>query len=180
MDAHTRERAARVQLMLFDVDGILTDGTLYIGAGGELMKAFNVRDGLGLKMLRECGIEVGLLSSRRSTIVDARAAELGIALVVQGAANKCAVFQDLLAERGVSAERCGFMGDDFPDLRVMSSCGFAATVPEASGAVRARAHYVSTAAGGRGAAREVCELILAAQGRMEEALGRYLPEGRLP
>lgn len=175
MGADTIERAGRVRLMLFDVDGVLTDGTLYIGESGELIKAFNVRDGHGLKMLQESGIEVGLLSSRKSAIVTCRAAELGIALVLQGASDKLAEFRSLLAERGLPAEHSGYMGDDLVDLGVMSCCGFSAAVPEAAEAVRARAHYVSRAAGGRGAAREVCELILAAHGNSDHALRRHLP-----
>ena len=174
MSADAIERAARVRLMLFDVDGVLTDGTLYIGESGELMKAFNVRDGHGLKMLQASGVEVGLLSSRNSSIVIRRAAELGISLVLQGAIDKLAVFRSLLADRGLPAESSGYMGDDLVDLGVMSSCGFSAAVPEAAEAVRARAHYVSQAGGGRGAAREVCDLILAAQAGSADDPGRRL------
>ena len=174
MAADTQQRAARVRLMLFDVDGTLTDGTLYIGEGGELMKAFNVRDGHGLKMLQESGVEVGLLSSRRSRMVESRAAELGIRLVVQGVSDKAAALGELIAQRALRPEQCGYMGDDLPDLAVMSMCGFSASVPDAPEAVRARAHYVSAAPGGRGAAREVCELILVAQGRLKQA-ARPLP-----
>ena len=169
MGADTIQRAARVRLMLFDVDGVLTDGTLYIGESGELMKAFNVRDGHGLKMLQASGVEVGLLSSRKSSIVIRRAAELGISLVLQGAIDKLAVYRGLLADRGLPAERSGYMGDDLMDLDVMSCCGFSAAVPEAAEAVRARAHYVSRAGGGKGAAREVCDLILAAQAGCADA-----------
>ncbi len=111
-------RMKAVKLLLFDVDGVLTDGTLYLGQGGELMKAFNVRDGQGLKMLHEAGIEVGLLSTRQSAIVEFRAAELGIALVLQGASDKRAVFGRLLAERKLPAEHCGYMGDDLVDAIV--------------------------------------------------------------
>lgn len=175
MQAGTLERAARVRLMLFDVDGVLTDGTLYIGEGGELIKAFNVRDGHGIKMLRESGIEVGLLSTRQSPIVERRAAELGVRLVLQGASDKMAVFRELIARDGLPADHCGFMGDDLLDLRVMLGCGFCATVPEAPAAVRERAHYVTRAGGGLGAAREVCELLLAARGAADEVLARYLP-----
>ncbi len=169
------ECASRVRLMLFDVDGVLTDGTLYLGEAGEPVKAFNVRDGHGLKMLRESGIEVGLLSSRRSPIVERRAAELGVALVVQGASDKLAMFRDLIARERIPSEECGFMGDDLLDLKVMLGCGFCATVPEAPAAVRERAHYVTQASGGRGAAREVCELLLSSRGAADAALARYLP-----
>jgi 3-deoxy-D-manno-octulosonate 8-phosphate phosphatase (KDO 8-P phosphatase) len=175
MSAEVLQRARRVQLMLFDVDGVLTDGTLYLGEGGEVIKAFNVRDGHGLKMLQESGVEVGLLSSRLSRIVQCRADELGIRLVRQGAPDKNATLRSVLAERGLAPDQAGFMGDDWLDLAVMSHCGFAATVPEAPEAVRKVAHYVSAAAGGRGAAREVCELVLAAQGRLDQAVRRHLP-----
>ena len=169
------QRAARVRFMLFDVDGTLTDGTLYIGASGESMKAFSVRDGHGLKLLQESGVEVGLLSGRTSAIVSARAEELGIPIVLQGVDDKAAALRALAAERSRQTDSFGYMGDDWPDLAVMSLCGFSATVPEAPAAVRSRAHYVSVASGGRGAAREVCELILRAQGVFEQALQRHLP-----
>ncbi|OGA01221.1 MAG: phenylphosphate carboxylase subunit delta [Betaproteobacteria bacterium RIFCSPLOWO2_02_FULL_62_17] len=168
------ERARRIRLMLFDVDGVLTDGTLYVGEGGEIMKAFNARDGHGMKMLAESGIEVGLISSRQSRIVAMRAAELGIALVRQGAADKAVEFAAILAERKIDAAQAGFMGDDVLDLPVLTRCGFAASVPEAPEAVRSRAHFVPGSAGGRGAAREVCEFILRAQNNFDAALNRYL------
>jgi 3-deoxy-D-manno-octulosonate 8-phosphate phosphatase (KDO 8-P phosphatase) len=175
MAAETHQRAAGVRIMLFDVDGTLTDGTLYIGEGGELMKAFNARDGHGLKILHESGVEVGLLSARTSAIVRARATELGIRTVLQGVTDKAGALRQLASERGLGADVFGYMGDDWPDLAVMSLCGFCATVPEAPAAVRSRAHYVSVAFGGRGAVREVCELILASQGLIDAALARHLP-----
>lgn len=165
--------AKRMRLMLFDIDGVLTDGTLYIGAGGEVMKGFHVRDGLGLKLLGEAGIEVGLLSSRRSAMVETRAAELDIVLVRQGESDKAAAFEQLLRERGLSPAQAGYMGDDLVDLPVLARCGFAATVPEAPQAVRDRVQYVCTCGGGRGAVREVCDLILAARGVLQSAIGRY-------
>jgi 3-deoxy-D-manno-octulosonate 8-phosphate phosphatase (KDO 8-P phosphatase) len=167
------ERMNRLRLMLFDVDGILTDGTLYIGAGGELMKGFHVRDGLGLKLLADAGIEVGLLSSRRSAIVEMRAAELDISLVRQGEGDKAAAFDRLLRERGMDDAAAGYMGDDLVDLPVLARCGFAATVPEAPAAIRERVHFVSACGGGRGAVREVCELILGARGLLEPAVARF-------
>jgi 3-deoxy-D-manno-octulosonate 8-phosphate phosphatase (KDO 8-P phosphatase) len=174
MSADAAARAKRVRLMLFDVDGVLTDGTLYLGQQGEAIKAFNVRDGHGLKLLERAGVEVGFLSTRSSEIVAARARELGIALVRQGEADKASTWRGLLRERDLEPRHCGFMGDDLLDLAVMSACGFAATVPEASAAVRERAHYVSAAGGGRGAAREVCEFILAARGSLDEAVRLHL------
>ncbi len=174
MTENAARRAAELKLMIFDVDGILTDGRLYISEHGEAMKAFHVHDGHGLKMLQECGIGVGILSSRSSAIVSRRAAELGIDLVVQGAADKGAAFARILDQRGLAAGAAGFMGDDLVDLPVLTRCGFAATVPEAPSAVRNRAHYVSAVGGGRGAARDVCEFVLRAQGRLEAAVARHL------
>src|SRR5262245_24131134 len=157
MRGDLQERMRRLKLMVFDVDGVLTDGTLYYGEAGGELKAFNVRDGHGIKMLRESGVEVAILSARRSRAVDARAAELGLTLVEQGAGDKGKVFEDLIARARVSADASGYMGDDLVDLPALARCGFAATVPDAPASVRKRAHWVSRAPGGRGVVREVCE-----------------------
>lgn len=160
--------------MGFDVDGVLTDGTIYYSDEGTELKAFNVRDGLGLKLLGQAGVELALVSGRRSAAVAARAAELGIAGLHQGVDDKLALFERLRTARGLPPRACGFMGDDLPDLPVLLRCGFAATVPGAPEALRSRVHYVTRAAGGHGAAREVCELILRAKGALDAALARYL------
>ena len=167
------ERARGLKLMLFDVDGVLTDGTLYLSDNGEEMKAFNTLDGHGIKMLRESGVAVGLLTARRSRVVDLRAKDLGIELVRQGATDKARVFQDLLIDQGIDAGAAGYMGDDLVDLPVLMRCGFAATVPGAPEAVRSRVHYVAGAAAGRGAAREVCEFIMRAQATLERAIAGH-------
>ncbi len=167
------QRARRVALMVFDVDGVLTDGSLYIGAQGELMKAFDVRDGHGIKLLREAGIEVAILTARRSEIVTARAKELGIARVLQGQADKLAGFDQLLTDTGIAADACGYIGDDWPDLPVLARAGFAATVADACAEVKAAAHWIATAPGGRGAARELAEFILRAQGRFDDLLRKH-------
>jgi len=167
------KRARRLKLMLFDVDGVLTDGTLYFSSNGDEIKAFNVLDGHGLKMLAESGVSVGILTSRSSPAVERRAHELGISLLRQGAADKARTLGDLLAERELPADAAGYMGDDLVDLGVMRRCGFAATVPAAPHAVRRVAHYVAAAQGGRGAAREVCEFIMLAQKTLNAALARY-------
>jgi 3-deoxy-D-manno-octulosonate 8-phosphate phosphatase (KDO 8-P phosphatase) len=181
-DDDTRARARRVRLLAFDVDGVLTDGRLYIGAQGEAMKAFDVRDGHGIKLLREAGIEVALLTARRSDIVAARAQELGIARVLQGQADKLAGFRRLLADGGVAPGDCGYIGDDWPDLPVLDFValhgGLAATVADAAAEVRARAHLTTAAPGGRGAARELAEFILRAQGRFDDLLRKHT-EGAL-
>jgi 3-deoxy-D-manno-octulosonate 8-phosphate phosphatase (KDO 8-P phosphatase) len=168
------ERARAVRLMVFDVDGILTDGRLFLTDSGEEMKAFHTLDGQGLKMLRESGVEIAILTARQSRVVARRAAELGITHVRQGAADKRAGFADILADCGLQAANAGYIGDDLVDLPVLTRCAFAASVPEAPEAIRSRVHYITSAAGGHGAAREVCEFILRAQGRFEQALARYL------
>jgi len=168
------ERARNLRLMAFDVDGVLTDGTLFVAAGGEETKAFNILDGHGLRMLGASGVQLAILSGRESAAVTRRANELGIKHVQQGIAEKLPAFEALCAECGVRAEQCGFVGDDYPDLPVLLRCGFAASVPGAPEAVRSRVHYVTRAAGGRGAVRELCEFVLDAQGKLDAALGRYL------
>jgi len=174
MTAELLERMRRLKLMIFDVDGVLTDGTLYFSETGGELKAFNARDGHGLKMLKESGVEVAILSARRSRAVDARAAELGITFVTQGAGDKREAFEELIVRARTSAEAAGYMGDDLVDLPVLARCGFAASVPDAPELVRARVHHVTRAAGGRGAAREICELIMRAQDTLDRVIARQL------
>jgi 3-deoxy-D-manno-octulosonate 8-phosphate phosphatase (KDO 8-P phosphatase) len=157
------ERARAVRLAIFDVDGVMTDGTIYIGAQGEAFKAFNILDGHGLKMLESSGVATAIISGRSSEAVARRAAELGIAHVVQGSPDKSASFDKLLASLGVQPAACAFVGDDLPDLPVMRRCGFAVAVANAHDAVKSEAHYVTRAGGGRGAVREFCDLVLRAK-----------------
>jgi 3-deoxy-D-manno-octulosonate 8-phosphate phosphatase (KDO 8-P phosphatase) len=168
------ERARRVKLMVFDVDGVLTDGNLWFGPSGEEIKAFHSFDGLGIRMLADSGMEVALLSGRSSPAVAARARELGIEHVLQGIAAKRAAYDALLKRLGLQSEQTGAMGDDLVDLPVLIRCGFAATVHEAPEEVRRRVHYVSSSPAGRGAAREVCEFILRAQRKLDGVLEEYL------
>ncbi|MBI1943756.1 MAG: HAD hydrolase family protein [Betaproteobacteria bacterium] len=168
------ERAKRVRLMLFDVDGVLTDGRLWYGPSGEVLKAFSAIDGLGIRLLLQTGVTVALLSGRDSPAVAARAAELGIVHVLQGAEDKRAAFEALAARLGVSAAQAGCMGDEPIDLPVMRRCAFACAPREAHELVRAHAHYIAGAPAGGGAAREVCEFLMRAQGTLEAALARYL------
>jgi len=168
------ERARAIRLMVFDVDGVLTDGRLYLSDSGEEIKAFHSRDGQGIKLLRESGIRVGLITARHSRTVDHRATELGIELVRQGVSDKARAFAELLIGLKLQAAEAGYMGDDLADLPVLTRCGFAASVPSAPEAVRARAHYVASACGGDGAAREVCEFILSAQDVLHHAVAKYL------
>ncbi len=164
------ERASRVKLMVFDVDGVLTDGGLHFTADGDYMKSFNSMDGHGMKLLREAGIETAIITGRRSEIVARRAEELRISHLHQGAGEKAVVLAELLRTTGISANACGYMGDDWPDLEAMLQCGFAAAPANAHPEVLARAHWVSNASGGYGAAREVCEAILRAQNRYDALL----------
>jgi 3-deoxy-D-manno-octulosonate 8-phosphate phosphatase (KDO 8-P phosphatase) len=167
------ERAKRVRLMIFDVDGVLTDGRLWYGPAGEALKAFHVHDGHGIKLLQQTGTAVALLSGRDSPAVATRAAELGIAHVLQGIEDKKAAFEALAARLRVPAAETGFMGDELVDLPVLSRCGFACAPPGAQPLVLASVHYVTRAAAGEGAAREACEYVLRAQGRLDAALAPY-------
>jgi 3-deoxy-D-manno-octulosonate 8-phosphate phosphatase (KDO 8-P phosphatase) len=163
------DRARAVRLAIFDVDGVMTDGTLYIGARGEALKAFNILDGHGLKMLREAGVVTAILSGRKHAAVDRRAKELSIDHVVQGRSDKVPEFEKLIKRLKLEANACAYVGDDLPDLPVLRRCGLAVAVANAVEAVKAEAHYVTRAAGGRGAVREVCDLILAARGQLGAA-----------
>ena len=164
------ERARKIALMAFDVDGVLTDGTLYIGAEGEQFKAFNSLDGHGMKMLRENGVVLAIITGRNSASVAQRARELGVSHLYQGAHDKLQACRDLLGKTGLQHDQLGYMGDDLPDLALLSLCGFAATVPHAPDALKQAVHYVSTRDAGRGAAREVCDFILRAQGKLDAAM----------
>jgi 3-deoxy-D-manno-octulosonate 8-phosphate phosphatase (KDO 8-P phosphatase) len=167
------ERARKIRVAIFDVDGVLTDGTLYYTASGEEMKAFNVHDGHGMKMLKDSGVTLAIITSRSSRSIEARARDLGIDLLFQGAADKLAAFQALLGRSGAGADACAYAGDDVVDLPVLKRCGLALSVPDAPSVVRTHAHYVTRARGGHGAAREICELILQAQGSLAARLAEY-------
>jgi 3-deoxy-D-manno-octulosonate 8-phosphate phosphatase (KDO 8-P phosphatase) len=168
-----RDRARAVRVLVLDVDGVLTDGTLYYSASGEEMKAFNIQDGLGIKMLQAGGVEPAIISGRGSRALELRAQDLGIRHLVQGAEHKLAAFERLLRDLDLGPQQAACMGDDLPDLPVLERCVLAVTVPDAPDQVRARAHYVSRRRGGHGAVREVCELILAAQDALSDQLARY-------
>ena len=167
-------RAARVTVMIFDVDGVLTDGSLHYGPDGEALKTFNVLDGLGIQLLQQSGVAAAIISARRSPIVTRRAADLGIAHVYQGIHDKRIAFEQLLAATGASDQQCGYLGDDVIDFPLLLRVGFACTVPGGHATLQERVHYVTKAAGGRGAAREVCDLILRAQGNYDAVHAQYL------
>ena len=168
------DKAKRVRLAIFDVDGVLTDGLLYLADSGEEIKAFNSRDGHGMKMLRESGVELAIITGRTSRSVELRAKNLGVELLFQGVSDKARAFAELLAARQLDAAATAYMGDDVVDLPVLRRCGLALTVPDAPFAVKQHADYVTRAPGGRGAAREVCELIMHAQGTLERQIDIFL------
>ena len=167
-------KARGLSLMAFDVDGVLTDGKLYFTSTGDEMKAFSALDGHGLKMLREAGIGLAIITGRRSKAVELRAQNLGIETLLQGIEDKRAAMEGLLSKQGLDWSQVGYMGDDVVDLPLMRACGFSATVPEGHDLVKNHAAYVACKPAGAGAVREVCEMILDAQGKLESALARYL------
>ena len=167
-------KAKNIKLVIFDVDGVLTDGSLYVTENGEEIKAFNSRDGHGLKMLQNSGVMVAIITGRTSNIVAHRMKELGIEHVYQGARNKYPAFVELLQKLGISAEQTAYVGDDVVDLPVMSHVGFAIAVQDAHDFVKQHAHWQTLKCGGKGAARDVCELIMDAQGNLQSELASYL------
>lgn len=170
------ERAARVRLLLLDCDGVLTDGRITLLSDGDEEKSFHTRDGHGLVLLHRAGLQSGIISGRRSTLVERRARDLGIRYVRQGTWNKIQDFHELLAEAGVAEQEVAFIGDDVTDIPLMRRSVFAAAVADATPETRAHAHYVTRLPGGFGAVREVCELILKAQGRWSDLMKRYVEE----
>jgi 3-deoxy-D-manno-octulosonate 8-phosphate phosphatase (KDO 8-P phosphatase) len=174
MNPDPTELARTIRLVLFDVDGVLTDGSLFLGDGGEQYKAFNSKDGHGLRMLVDSGVQVGILTGRTSEVVTHRMRDLGIDLVVQGRRDKLDALGGLLEKAGVDEHVTAFVGDDVVDLPVMRRVHLAIAVADAHPLVHRHAHWVTTLPGGRGAAREICEFIMQAQGNLERMLAPYL------
>jgi 3-deoxy-D-manno-octulosonate 8-phosphate phosphatase (KDO 8-P phosphatase) len=170
----TNDKAGRVRLMAFDIDGVMTDGRLYFSPNGDEMKSFFSRDGLGLKMLARSGVKLAIITGRDSPIVTRRAENLGIDLIFQGVEDKRSAMARLVEREGIDFSEAGYMGDDVVDLAVMKACGFSATVPDCHDAVRQIADYVARAPAGAGAVREVCELLLQAQGNLDKAFAAYV------
>lgn len=168
------QRIQAIRLIAFDVDGILTDGGLYLTDSGEEFKRFNSLDGHGLKMLKASGVEIAIITGRTSRCVELRARNLGITRLYQGVEDKWGAMQALLAELNLTADAAAFMGDDVVDLPVMRRVGFSITVPNAPQLVRDHAHYLAQREGGHGAVREACELIMSAQGTLDAQLAPYL------
>ena len=167
------ERARRVRLLLFDVDGVLTDGVVVMHADGSESKGFNIKDGAAIVWAQRAGLPVGLLSARSSGATAHRAAQLAVRIVQQGIASKSAAFDQILRDQGLDEDDVGYMGDDLLDLPVLTRCGFAAAPADAAGEVRAAVHWISSAAGGRGAVREMIELVLRAQGRWAQVVAEH-------
>jgi 3-deoxy-D-manno-octulosonate 8-phosphate phosphatase (KDO 8-P phosphatase) len=161
--AAAKNALSRIRLVAFDVDGVFTDGRFYLSDNGIESKAFNTQDGFGVRQLINAGIDVAVISGRQSAAVDRRMAELGVPHVVQGCRDKIAAFEDLIAKLDVGADTCAYVGDDVPDLPLLQKVGYSIAVANAVAAVRTQCDYTTRAAGGFGAVREVCELILAAR-----------------
>ncbi len=164
---------AKIKLLLLDVDGVLTDGRIIYDNQGNELKAFDVKDGHGLKMLQRAGVAVGIITGRKSQVVVKRAAELGIEILYQGALNKLQPYQEILARHGWSDEQVAYVGDDVVDLPILRRVGFSATVADAVPEVLPLVDYVAGKPGGRGAVREICDMLIKASGRWEELTQRY-------
>ncbi|MDA8255178.1 MAG: HAD-IIIA family hydrolase [Betaproteobacteria bacterium] len=174
MTADLIARAQKIRLIAFDVDGIMTDGTLFLTDDGQEFKGFNSLDGHGLKMLKNSGVELAIITGRNSRVVEHRARNLGIEIVHQGAHDKLVVYEALCRELNIDCESTAYMGDDVVDLPVMRRAGLAITVPAAPELVKAYSHYTTTREAGHGAVREACEFLMRAQGTLDAALAPYL------
>jgi 3-deoxy-D-manno-octulosonate 8-phosphate phosphatase (KDO 8-P phosphatase) len=168
------EKAARIRLLIFDVDGVLTDGSLFVGDDGQEYKAFNSRDGHGIKMLQKYGVEIAIITGRTSQVVEHRMANLGITHLYQGKLDKLPAYEELQGKLGISAEETAYVGDDVVDLPVMRRVGLAIAVQDAHPLVRQHSHWQTPSRGGRGAARDVCEMLMEAKGVLADELARYL------
>jgi 3-deoxy-D-manno-octulosonate 8-phosphate phosphatase (KDO 8-P phosphatase) len=167
------ERLRQLKVVLFDVDGILTDGRIIFDNNGIETKAFDVKDGHGMKLLQRAGFRLGIITGRQSEVTVWRARELGIDIVFQGVKDKLEPYLQLLRTLGITDAEVGYMGDDLVDLPVLRRAGFAATVADAVEEIKPHVHYVTSRCGGRGAVREVCDLILRGSGKWSLATDRY-------
>jgi 3-deoxy-D-manno-octulosonate 8-phosphate phosphatase (KDO 8-P phosphatase) len=168
MKSKANEKLKNIQLLLLDVDGVLTDGRIIYDDAGSQIKEFNVRDGLGIKMAAAAGIKVGLVSGRKSKALHHRCRDLGIRYLYEGVRQKGQLFERILEQAGVDAGHTAFVGDDLPDLCLMRRVGLSIAVSDAHELVKKYAHWITSAAGGSGAVREVCEALLKAQGSWEK------------
>jgi len=165
-----QQRAQAIKCVIFDVDGVLTDGKLFFDLNGQEYKSFHAQDGQGLKLLQQSGIEVAIISGRSSSIVDRRMDNLGIRHVYQGQENKTAAFNDLLSKLNLSTKQVAHVGDDLPDLALMTRTGLAIAVNDANPSILPYCQGQTTRTGGHGAAREVCDAILSAQNKLDLAV----------
>ncbi len=168
------QKAAQIRLVIFDVDGVLTNGSLFIGDDGQEYKAFNSLDGHGMRMLQDAGVQIGIITGRSSKVVQMRMQSLGITHVYQGRREKLPAYEDLIEKLNLKNEQVAYVGDDVVDLPVMTRVGLAIAVQNAHPFTRQHAHWTTAAIGGQGAAREVCELLMDAQGKLQAALDHYL------
>ena len=173
MTSEVQKRAARIKLLLMDCDGVLTDGRVWLFEDGEEQKGFHTRDGLGIELLHRAGLRSGIISGRTSTAVQKRAQGLGMSFVIQGCEDKQKAFGEILDQAGVENLEVAYIGDDLNDIPLMLQSGLGVAVADAALETREHAHYVTNAAGGFGAVREVIELILKSQGRWDELVARY-------
>ncbi len=168
------EKAKQIKLIIFDVDGVLTDGSLFIGDDGQEYKAFNSRDGHGMKMLQRSGVDIAIITGRTSEVVKHRVKDLGIKYVYQGQLDKVIAMKDLLSTLKLEPDVVAYVGDDVVDLPVMLKIGLAIAVQNAHKLVKMHSHWITPSEGGKGAAREICELIMEAQGTLDDAMQEYL------
>jgi 3-deoxy-D-manno-octulosonate 8-phosphate phosphatase (KDO 8-P phosphatase) len=173
MTSEVQKRAARIKLLLMDCDGVLTDGRIWLFENGEEQKGFHTRDGLGLELLHRAGLRSGIISGRTSAAVQKRAQGLGMSFVIQGCEDKHKAFTEILDHALVDTLEVAYIGDDLNDIPLMLQSGLGVAVADAAPETREHAHYITSAAGGFGAVREVIELILKAQGRWDELIARY-------
>jgi len=166
-------RAKKIKCVIFDVDGVMTDGGLTIGDDGLEYKTFNTQDGLGMKLLRQSGVQMAIITGRTSKVVTQRAESTGVMHFYQGVDDKLEAFNDLLKKMNIQADEAAFMGDDVVDMPPMLRCGLAISVPAAPDSVRQRAHFVTQKQGGYGAVREACELIMQAQGTLDAQMAPF-------
>ena len=167
-------KASRIRLVIFDVDGVLTDGSLFLGDDGQEYKAFNSRDGHGIKMLQKHGVIVGIITGRTSKVVEHRMENLGVTHIYQGKLQKLPAYEELIAKLGMSDEETAYVGDDVVDLPVMRRVGLAIAVQDAHPLVLKHSHWQTPSGGGRGAARDVCEMLMEARGVLQAEMESYL------
>jgi 3-deoxy-D-manno-octulosonate 8-phosphate phosphatase (KDO 8-P phosphatase) len=167
------DKAKQIKLVIFDVDGVLTDGSIIMGDDGEEYKAFNARDGHGMRLLQYTGVELGIITGRTSKVVEHRMLNLNINHVYQGQRVKLPAFKDLLDRLNLKPEQCAYVGDDWVDLAIMRRVGLAIAVQDADELVKKQAHWITPSNGGKGAAREVCELIMKGQGTLQDQIERH-------